>query len=148
MRVVLDTNVLLRAAQPGHPHAKLAREAVEKLIAADHETCLVPQTIYEFWVVATRPQKENGLEMSVAGADAEVDRLLSLNVLLEDTPEVFPGWRGIVRKHQVSGKKAHDARIAAAMLAHGVSHILTFNHADFVRFSGITAIPAAASADA
>lgn len=29
----------------------------------------------------------------------------------------------------------HDARLAATMLAHGLSHILTFNTADFARYA-------------
>ena len=141
MRVVLDTNILLRAAQPSHPQWQLAIDAVQRLIVSQHDTCIVPQTIYEFWVVATRPQRANGLEMSVAQADAEVEQLLRLNILLEDNAQVFPEWRALVQRHQVSGKRAHDARIAAAMRVHGVGHILTFNHADFASFDGVTAVP-------
>jgi hypothetical protein len=32
---------------------------------------------------------------------------------------------------------AHDARLVAAMIVHGVTHLLTFNGADFARYSGI-----------
>lgn len=42
--------------------------------------------------------------------------------------------------HEVRGVKVHDARIAAAMRAYGVSHILTFNGADFRRYPGIVAV--------
>jgi len=34
----------------------------------------------------------------------------------------------------------HDARLAAAMLVHGIGHILTLNVADFSRYSGLTAV--------
>jgi hypothetical protein len=40
----------------------------------------------------------------------------------------------------VLGKSAHDARLIAAMLAHGVTRLLTFNVADFNRFPGITVL--------
>jgi hypothetical protein len=40
----------------------------------------------------------------------------------------------------VSGKKAHDARLVAAMLAHGLSRLLTFNVSDFARYPGITVL--------
>lgn len=46
--------------------------------------------------------------------------------------------------HAVSGKNAHDARLVAAMLAHGLTHLLTFNDADFQRFTGITTVTPAA----
>jgi hypothetical protein len=38
------------------------------------------------------------------------------------------------------GKNAHDARFVAAMMAHGLTHLLTFNPQDFRRYSGITVV--------
>lgn len=38
------------------------------------------------------------------------------------------------------GKRAHDARIIAAMLANGITHLLTFNPSDFEGISSITII--------
>jgi predicted nucleic acid-binding protein len=38
------------------------------------------------------------------------------------------------------GKPAHDARIAAIMLAHNVTNILTLNPDDFSRYQGITPV--------
>jgi predicted nucleic acid-binding protein len=40
----------------------------------------------------------------------------------------------------VMGVQVHDARLAAAMRVHRVSHILTLNVTDFERFSGLTAV--------
>jgi hypothetical protein len=31
-------------------------------------------------------------------------------------------WRRVVTEHRVSGAQVHDARIVAAMLAHGITH--------------------------
>jgi len=38
------------------------------------------------------------------------------------------------------GKRTHDARIIAAMLANGITHLLTFNPSDFTDISSITTI--------
>ena len=46
----------------------------------------------------------------------------------------------IVVQYGVSGVQVHDARLAAAMYAHGIREILTLNGSDFTRFAGITAI--------
>ena len=48
----------------------------------------------------------------------------------------------LVIDYRVSGVQVHDARLVAAMLAHGVTHILTFNTADFARYApeGIVAV--------
>jgi predicted nucleic acid-binding protein len=140
MRVVVDTNVLLRAAQPGHVHAKPAFEAMQRLTTQRNEACVVPQVLYEFWVVATRPTGENGLGMTAAQGTAEIDRLLGMMTLLDDGPDLFAKWRTLVKERQVLGKAAHDARIVAAMGAHGVTRILTFNRGDFERYPGVTVL--------
>lgn len=64
MTALLDTNILLRIATPNHPMHTTARHAVSKLQADGVRLVLVPQIVYEYWVVATRPAKENGLGMT------------------------------------------------------------------------------------
>ncbi|MEA5618184.1 hypothetical protein VB711_10105 [Cronbergia sp. UHCC 0137] len=57
-----------------------------------------------------------------------------------DTPQIFTEWESLVIKHQVMGKQVHDARLAAAMVAHNITHLLTFNVDDFKRFSVIVVV--------
>ena len=60
--------------------------------------------------------------------------------LLPDNAAVYSQWRKIIVQYGVAGVQVHDARLAAAMYVHGVTHILTLNVADFNRFSGLTAL--------
>ena len=48
--------------------------------------------------------------------------------------------RRLVVAYSVVGVKVHDARLVAAMLVHGVTHLLTLNTNDFTRYSSITAV--------
>jgi predicted nucleic acid-binding protein len=59
---------------------------------------------------------------------------------LEETPDVFRIWFSLVRTHKISGKRVHDLRIQAVMLAHNISHILTLNPKDFVAVEGISIV--------
>jgi predicted nucleic acid-binding protein len=138
MNVLVDTNVLLRLAQPESPHHATARAALVALDAAGAELCLVPQVIYEYWVVTTRQLSANGLGMTVPEAESAVEMLLSDYSLRRDERGVFGHWRSLVVANEVRGKNAHDARLVAAMARHGLSHLLTFNAADFARFPGVT----------
>jgi predicted nucleic acid-binding protein len=140
MRVLLDTNILGRMTEPRHVQHQLAVDAVAALIGRGDSPCLVPQVLYEFWVVATRPAAANGLGMSPGQAASELFRLEGLYVILPDGPAIYPEWKRLVATHSVSGKGAHDARIVAAMIVHGLTHLLTFNTPDFARFPGITAL--------
>ena len=64
MRVLLDSNILLRLASASHPMHTEARDAVAALQRSGDTLQTVPQNFYEFWVVATRPVTANGLGMS------------------------------------------------------------------------------------
>jgi len=76
----------------------------------------------------------------VAEADALVNSIRRHFRIVPDIPSIFTVWLRLVTTHNVLGKPAHDARIAAAMGVHGITHILTFNTADFARFPAVTAL--------
>ena len=40
----------------------------------------------------------------------------------------------------IKGRKAHDVKLIALMQAKGITHLVTFNVADFKGYSGITPI--------
>jgi len=136
MRILLDTNVLCRLAEKGHPLHSAAEAAVSKLQGDGHELCFVPQVLYEYWVVVTRPASENGLGMPPAEVHKAIDMWLELFTLLRDERGVFSLWRELVLQHGVRGKNAHDARLIAAMKRHGLVSLLTFNVSDFKRYDG------------
>ena len=139
MNVLLDTNLLTGSALPASARYSTASGAIAVLRLRGDVLCLVPQVLYEFWVVATRPPAANGLGLAVPAA-AELNRIKSLFPLLLDPPALFSEWERLVTTHNVSGKSAHDARLAAAMSLHGLTHVLTFNTADFARYPGVTAL--------
>ena len=59
---------------------------------------------------------------------------------LNDTPAMYGVWERLVASTPVLGKNAHDARLVAAMIVHGLAHLLTFNAQDFRQYSGMTAV--------
>lgn len=141
MAYLADTNVLLRSSQPAHPMHAQAASAVQLLLNRGEAVCILPQNVIEFWNAATRPADRNGLGLTPAEADQEATRLESLLILLSNTPAIYPQWRQLVVAHSVSGVQVHDAHLVAAMLVHGVTHILTFNGGDFQRYPSIAVVP-------
>jgi predicted nucleic acid-binding protein len=96
-------------------------------------------------VVCTRPKQFNGIGKSVADADADLTQYLSFFRLVDDNSGILSNWRQLVTSIPVLGKKAHDARLVAAMMVHRVADILTFNTADFARFPSVAPLhPSAA----
>jgi len=137
MRVLIDTNVLLRAIQQDSPFCGPSRETLKLLHRQGHELCITPQNVKEFWNACTRPTDKNGLGISVAGAARHTRLLERYFNVLPDSALTYTEWRQLVHKHQVIGSKVHDAYLVAAMKAHGVSQILTFNTGDFKRYDDI-----------
>ena len=56
---------------------------------------------------------------------------------LRDERGIFGVWHELVLAHSVLGKQTHDARLVAAAIRHGLTHVLTFNAADFHRYQKI-----------
>ena len=140
MICAVDTNILLRSIDVGDPSQPVAHNAMILLRQNGESLSVFSQNLIEFWSVATRPIINNGLGLSTAQAEIELTKLKALFLLLPDAPDIFSQWERIVLQYQVSGKQAHDARIVAAMIVHDVTHLLTFNTADFKRFKTITAV--------
>jgi predicted nucleic acid-binding protein len=90
MRVLVDTNVLLRSAQPSHVLCQRATQAVSRLIREDAGVFFCSQTIAEFWNVATRPTALNGLGFSHDAVLREIDDIENLLTLLPDVPRSTP----------------------------------------------------------
>lgn len=139
-KYLLDTNVVMRFCNPCDVQHQLATDAISRLLIQSDECLLVTQVIIEFWVVATRPNQVNGLGWTVEQTRSTIDQLLDRFPLLQESPQIFPNWLNLVTTNRVMGKRTHDARIIAAMLANGITHFLTFNPSDFAGISSITII--------
>lgn len=140
MRYLVDTNVLLRGIQQTHIMHLDAKRSAALLTRQGEQLSIIAQNMVEFWAVATRPAANNGLALSVHETAQHVAIFKKVFTLLPDTPHILPEWEQLVVKHQVLGKQVHDARLVAAMLVHRVTHVLTFNVADFKRYSEITVV--------
>lgn len=139
-RYLLDTNVVMRFCNPSDVQHELATDAISRLLLQSDECLLVTQVIIEFWVVATRPTQVNGLGWTIEQTRSTIDQLLDRFPFLEESPQIFPNWLNLVTNNRVMGKRTHDARIIAVMLANGITHLLTFNPGDFAGISSITII--------
>lgn len=135
-----DTNLLLRAAETGHPMQTPALEALAGLVRGGGVVYITPQNLYEFWVVATRPVERNGLGLTAVQAEAELAQIERRFPLLPETSAICIEWRRLVTAYGVIGVRAHDTHLVASMLAHGVTHVLTFNVSDFTRYTEIAVV--------
>jgi predicted nucleic acid-binding protein len=113
---------------------------VETLEARGEGLAIGLQVLAEAWVVATRPPENNGFGWPVAAARTALQAAQERFALLLDDPTTAQRWLDLVTQSAVLGKRAHDARLAALMASHGITHVLTINVQDFTGFPGATAV--------
>jgi predicted nucleic acid-binding protein len=134
--ILLDTNLLVRIARSNDPHSGTARTAIQILLQRREQLIVVPQNLYEFWAVATRsagapPVGHNGLGMTPAQAAHWLRFIQRRFVLLPDRDELSSRWQALVESRGITGFRAHDARLVAAMQCYGITRLLTFNIGHF-----------------
>jgi predicted nucleic acid-binding protein len=139
-KYVVDTNVLLRYLDQGEASHPVCVEAIDSLRKRGNALFVLAQSQMELAALLTRPLQNNGYGLSIADTEAQLQLTESLFDILPETPEVYIQWRRLFATIGASGRQVHDMRIAAAMSAHGVEHILTFNGDDFKRYAGITVV--------
>jgi predicted nucleic acid-binding protein len=118
--ILLDTNLLIRMTRSRDPQSGVARAAIQTLFGRGERLLVVPQNLYEFWAVATRragapPAGQNGLGMTPAQAGQWLRFFQRRFTLLPDHDQLSKLWQALVETHNVTGFRAHDARLVAAM---------------------------------
>jgi predicted nucleic acid-binding protein len=145
--ILLDTNLLTRITQSHDPQSGVARRAIQTLLGRGERLIIVPQNLFEFWAVATRspgapPGGRNGLGMTCTQAGNWMRFYRRRNTLLPDREELTTLWQELVEKHNVTGFRAHDVRLVAAMQSFGITRLLSFNAADFRGMAVVVLEPA------
>jgi predicted nucleic acid-binding protein len=140
MDCLIDTNIILRAADRLHPTSTRARRALKVLFRQGHRLCVATQTLIESWVVATRPRDANGFGYSAQFAAEGIAKIKRLFYLPAETDDIYTAWEKLVLSNQVLGKTAYDARLVACNAGSQYQPILTFDTGDFKRYGGIKAL--------
>ena len=141
MLVLCDSGILLRLFEPTDPLHPAVRTIVAALQARGDQLVTAPQNVAEFWNVCTRPAAaRGGFGLDTAEADRRLQAVERTFAVLAEPPTAYSIWRALVVAHAVRGKQVHDARIAALMAAHGITHILTLNGSDFTRYPAVSVL--------
>src|SRR5260370_40149323 len=110
---LVDTNILLRITRRTDPQHKVVDTALGRLAGQSATLHYTHQNIAELWNAMTRPIARNGLGLTVAEAEREVQAIESGMGLLPDSEAVYREWRRIVVQYGVSGVLEHHAGFAA-----------------------------------
>jgi predicted nucleic acid-binding protein len=139
LKILIDTGVLLRLFEPHDPLFPVANAAIQRIDSRGDQASVTWQNLAEFWSVATRPATaRGGFGLSALMAEQRLNLIRNTFAVLPEHFTAIDIWQHLIVTFSVLGKQVHDARLAALMMASGVTDILTFNVADFARFSSLT----------
>lgn len=139
-QILVDTNILLRLTKLGLPFSEsesVEGHSFESTLLEQYAPCITFQNLAEYWSVAGRSEDANGLAFKPEEIFQQVNRFRDAFDLLPNEPSAVDIWMKLCRKYQVSGKRAHDVRLASSALANGVVKILTLNSKDFENFEEV-----------
>lgn len=132
--IAVDTNLLVYAHRRDSPWFERAR-AVVRSLAEGAGTWAIPwPCVHEFLAISTHPKIYKPPTDLARGLE-QVEALLASPTLhlLRESAGYWPVLQRALVAGQVTGAKAHDARIAALCLSHGVSELLSADR-DFSSF--------------
>ena len=138
--VFIDTNVLLTATDESRPNHEAARRLIAESGRNGMHLAVSGQVLREYVVVATRPVDVNGMGLNSRHAIGNVEAFLGFLRLCDETEAVADKLRRLGLKHNLQGKRFHDANIVATMSVHGIGVLVTDNLKDFAVFDDIDAV--------
>ena len=135
MRFLIDTNILLHAANSASPDHTHARAFLSETIKDRTAWCTTWPVFYEFLRVATHPKVfDKPLKRSQAMAFVENLLLLEELTVLGATERHFATLQAVLSElGHPGGNLFHDIHTATLMREHGVPEIITAD-TDFLQF--------------
>lgn len=135
--IAIDANILVYADREESPYHVAARSLLENLVYGGRPWALPWPSVYSFLRVVTHPtifRPPTPMAEAWAGVMAI---MASPSVrLLTETDRHAEMLGTVLADASVAGNLAHDAHIAALLMEHGVSEILTADD-DFRRFPAL-----------
>ena len=136
--VLLDTNILVYAANSSISFNNKASEICGKAMKGEIKACVSIQNLYEFYRVITDPKRvPNPL------SETESSKVVMEYINCEKIKKIILKDRTLnlmlkmAVDYKVRGSRIFDLLLVATMLDNGVNEILTHNDSDFKSFSEI-----------
>ena len=138
--IAVDTNILVYAHREESPHNEVAHRGLAELGGSGAPWAIPWTCIHEFLGVVTNGRIfDPPTPLPVAIQQIEVWLESPSLVLLSETERHWAELRALVEAGHITGRRVHDARIAAVCAQHGVRELWSADR-DFSRFPGLRTI--------
>ena len=135
---LLDTNILVYAADETSPFHQSAVALREKGLRNEISLCICPQVLNEFFAIATNPRRVSS-PRTQKEAILEMEKYFhSKNILkIYPGPEIIDRIIDLLKRHEITKQEIFDLQLVATMLSNNVTRLYTYNQEDFYKFKEI-----------
>ena len=135
--IAIDTNVLVYAHREDSPFHEAAAACLAACAEGRAPRAIPWPCVHEFFAIATHLRIYSPPTPAARALD-QIDAWLESPslVLLAETEGHWPALRPLLQQGRIAGPAAHDARIAALCLQHGVRELWSVDR-DFGRFPAL-----------
>ncbi len=132
---LLDTNILVYAADETSPFHQDAKVLREKGINGEVSLCICPQVLSEYFAIITDPKRVNETRTQKE-AVFEMEKYYSSKNILKIYPGsgVMEKTLDLLKRYNITKQTIFDLQLVATMLSNNVTNIYTLNQADFSKF--------------
>jgi predicted nucleic acid-binding protein len=135
---LLDTNVLVYAADVNSPFFERSRSLLERALAGESDLCVSLQNLSEFFAIVTDRKRVDNPRTQEEALEELKKYLQSERIgkIYQDsaTGEVM---LDLMKRYPIKRQEIFDLQLVATMLSNRVNRIYTFNRDDFLKFSEI-----------
>ena len=135
--IAIDTQILVYAHRRESAWHDRARDRIRELAASSVPWAIPMHCLTEFYAQVTQPSRFRP-PSTAAQAIAQIEGWLAAPrvSVLDESTRTWHVLRDLLRAARITGARAHDARIAAVCIQHGVSELWT-NDRDFLAFPAL-----------
>jgi predicted nucleic acid-binding protein len=131
-RIFIDTNILIYANYSDARYREIAQNKLNEFQKNNFEIWISRQVVREFLVYSTRFNFEN-TKLPIGELLGMIFSNFEQFHMADESEKTMYILRTLIEKHDLSGKKIHDANIVATMSEYHIKKLLTNNVKDFER---------------
>jgi toxin-antitoxin system PIN domain toxin len=135
---LLDSNVLVYAADASSSFHEASKNLRDKGIAGKISLCVCPQVLNEFFAIVTDPKRVT-TPREPEEAMVEVEKYLQAENILKILPgeEIIDKMRALFQTYKVKKQQIFDLQLVATMLLNDITRLYTYNKVHFSNFKEI-----------
>jgi len=135
---LIDTNVLVYAADQRSPFHEAAQNLREQGLNGAISLCICPQVLTEFFAIVTDPRRVDK-PRSRQEALFEMEKYLRSKQIAKIYPDAgtMEITLDLLMRYEIKKQKVFDLYLVATMLGANVVRLYTYNQNDFTQFTEI-----------